>query len=37
MQIKEYDLNTVNIKGTEIFFTDSLSRNPVGLTEEGLN
>jgi hypothetical protein len=37
MQIQEYDLHIVHIKGTNNFFADALSRNPVGLTEEGLN
>jgi hypothetical protein len=37
MQIQEYDLDIVHIKGTDKFFADALSRIPVGLTEEGLN
>jgi hypothetical protein len=37
MQIQEYDLEIVHIKGTDNFFADALSRNPVGLTEEGLD
>jgi hypothetical protein len=37
MQIQEYDLDIVHIKGTDNFFADALSRHPVGLTEEGLN
>ncbi|PNF35697.1 hypothetical protein B7P43_G17396 [Cryptotermes secundus] len=37
MQIQEYDLHIVHIKGTDNFFADALSQNPVGLMEEGLN
>jgi hypothetical protein len=36
-QIQEYDLEIVHIKGTDNFSADALSRQPVGLTEEGLN
>jgi hypothetical protein len=28
MQLQEYDLKIVHIKGTENFFADTLSRNP---------
>jgi hypothetical protein len=34
MQIQEYDLEIVHIKGTANFLADLLSRNPVGLTGE---
>jgi hypothetical protein len=37
MQIQEYDLNIVPIKNTDNFFADTLSRNPVGITEEELS
>jgi hypothetical protein len=32
MQIQEYDLEIVHIKGTDNFLADIMSRNPVGLT-----
>jgi hypothetical protein len=34
MQLQEYDLKIVHIKGTENFFADILSHNPVGLSQE---
>jgi hypothetical protein len=34
MQIQEYDLEIVHIKGTDNFLADIMSRNPVGLTGE---
>jgi hypothetical protein len=34
MQIQEYDLETVHIKGTDNFLADLMSRNSVGLTGE---
>jgi hypothetical protein len=37
MQIQEYDLDIVHIKGTDNFFADTLSRNPVGITEGELS
>jgi hypothetical protein len=33
-QLQEYDLKIVHIKGTENFFADVLSRNPIGLSQE---
>jgi hypothetical protein len=33
-QIQEYDLDIVHIKGTDNFFADALSRNPVGLRKD---
>lgn len=32
MQIQEYDLEIVHVKGTDNFLADVMSRNPVGLT-----
>jgi hypothetical protein len=34
MQLQEYDLKIVPIKGTENFFADIQSRNQVGLSQE---
>jgi transposase InsO family protein len=34
MQLQEYDLEIVHIKGMENFFADTLSRNPIGLSQE---
>jgi hypothetical protein len=34
MQLQEYDLKIVHIKGTDNFFADTLSRNPIGLSQE---
>jgi hypothetical protein len=34
MQLQEYDLQIVHIKGTDNFFADALSRNPIGLSQE---
>jgi hypothetical protein len=34
MQLQEYDLKIEHIKGTENFFADALSRNPIGLSQE---
>jgi hypothetical protein len=37
MQLQEYDLTIKHIKGTENFFADALSRNPIGLSKEEQN
>jgi hypothetical protein len=34
MQLQEYDLKIVHIKGTDNFFADTLSHNAVGLSQE---
>jgi hypothetical protein len=34
MQLQEYDLKIVHIKGTDNFFADTLSRYPIGLSQE---
>jgi hypothetical protein len=34
MQLQQYDLNIVHIKGSDNFFADALSRNPIGLSRE---
>jgi hypothetical protein len=34
MQLQEYDLKIVHIKGSDNYFADTLSRNPTGLSEE---
>jgi hypothetical protein len=34
MQFQDYDLKMVHIKGTDNFFADILSHNPVGLSQE---
>jgi hypothetical protein len=36
MQLQEYDLTVVHISGANLF-ADTLSRNPVGLSKEGLD
>jgi transposase InsO family protein len=37
LQLQEYDLNIIHIKGSDNFLADALSRNPVGLTLEQIN
>jgi transposase InsO family protein len=37
LQLQEYDLNIIHIKGSDNFLADALSRNPVGLTQEQIN
>jgi hypothetical protein len=34
MQLQEYDLKIIHIKGTDNFFADTLSRNPILLSQE---
>jgi hypothetical protein len=34
MQLQEYDLKIVHIKGSDNFFADTLSCNPIGLSQE---
>ena len=36
LQLQEYDLEILHIRGTENFFADIMSRNPVGLSQEQL-
>jgi hypothetical protein len=34
MQLQEYDLRIVHISGANNLFADTLSRNPIGLSQE---